>query len=414
MLKKLRAIANLKSITFSPAQLVLALGVALLLAALAVPGAQALDRTLRTGIAQRSVQILPLLFSDDGELLDIPWSGSGTIISPSGLILTNYHVVAETGDWNSLGVSITQRIDQPPQPAFQAYIVAASPALDLAVLQIYQLANGDDVEPEDLNLPYVEIGDADILVLGDELNVFGYPGIGGSTITYTQGQVSGFNPQEGIEYERAWIKTNTTISGGNSGGTAVDEEGLLVGVPTSAGSGAEGNVTDCRVVQDTNGDGFIDGNDSCTPIGGFLNSLRPINLAYPLIQSAVTGEPPEDFGLDEPDITSLGGGAGVTISGQIVDADTGRPVPDAYFIVLQPGVAVDDFLEQFLDEQIAAIGVSDRSGYYDLLPPLPYGQVYSALILAEGYEPILEDDALEITDDWPEYVEFDPIAIVQE
>jgi hypothetical protein len=60
-------------------------------------------------------------------------------------------------------------------------------------------------------------------------------------------------------------------------------------VPTQASSGAGGNVTDCRQIQDTNNDGTVDQNDSCIPIGGFINALRPIELAKPLIQAAQAG-----------------------------------------------------------------------------------------------------------------------------
>lgn len=50
-----------------------------------------------------------------------------------------------------------------------------------------------------------------------------------------------------------------------------------------------GDVTDCRQIQDTNKDGTVDQNDSCIPIGGFINALRPIELAKPLIQAAQAG-----------------------------------------------------------------------------------------------------------------------------
>jgi hypothetical protein len=71
---------------------------------------------------------------------------------------------------------------------------------------------------------------------------------------------------------------------------AASDDGRLIGVPTIAASGADTEMTDCRVVQDTNGDGRVDQNDSCIPIGGFINGLRPVNLALPLIQAAKSGQ----------------------------------------------------------------------------------------------------------------------------
>jgi serine protease Do len=90
--------------------------------------------------------------------------------------------------------------------------------------------------------------------------------------------------------DRAWIKTDATIAGGNSGGLAANDTGFIIGVPTIAASGTAGDITDCRVVQDTNGDGQLDSRDTCIPIGGFINGLRPVNLALPLIQAAQMGQ----------------------------------------------------------------------------------------------------------------------------
>jgi len=118
----------------------------------------------------------------------------------------------------------------------------------------------------------------------------GYPGIGGETITFTEGAVSGFTSERAVE-GRAWIKTDATIAGGNSGGMAVNAAGELIGIPTRASAGeTDGDIVDCRPVVDTNRDGLIDDNDTCVPIGGFINGLRPVNLARPLIAAAESGE----------------------------------------------------------------------------------------------------------------------------
>ncbi len=89
----------------------------------------------------------------------------------------------------------------------------------------------------------------------------------------------------------AYIKTSATIAGGNSGGLAVNERGELIGVPTAVGSGdLEDDIVDCRALLDTNRDGYIDENDTCVPTGGFINALRPINLARELILAAQQGQ----------------------------------------------------------------------------------------------------------------------------
>src|SRR4030065_1371770 len=103
------------------------------------------------------------------------------------------------------------------------------------------------------------LGDSDQVEIGDHLRVLGYPGIGGETITFTEGAVSGFTSERAVE-GRAWIKTDATIAGGTSGGMAVNSAGQLIGVPTRASGGStEGGIVDCRPGGDTNRAGLIDG-----------------------------------------------------------------------------------------------------------------------------------------------------------
>ena len=220
--------------------------------------------------------------------------GSGTLISKDGLILTNSHVAKPSAlgfgdlDPDTLVVALNESESSPPVPTYQAEVVAFDGFLDLAVIRIVSNMDGSRVNPGQLNLPFVDTGDSDNTHLGDSLNIFGFPGIGGETITFTRGSVSGFSSEDPVG-DRAWIKTDATIAGGNSGGLAANDFGEIIGVPTQGGSGADTSIADFRVVQDTNGDGVLNNNDTCIPIGGFINALRPINLAMPLIRAAQTG-----------------------------------------------------------------------------------------------------------------------------
>lgn len=151
------------------------------------------------------------------------WTGSGTIVDASGIILTNCHVAnpralgMSAPPADRLGIAITERSDEPPVLTYFAEIVAQSPEIDLAVLRIVDRLDGKPLSR--LNLPAVPLGDSDSLELGDTLSILGYPGIGGETVTFTSGSVSGFTKQEGVHTRRAWVKTDATIAGGNSGGT---------------------------------------------------------------------------------------------------------------------------------------------------------------------------------------------------
>ena len=224
--------------------------------------------------------------------------GSGTVVSPNGHILTNWHVVnmAEhqkmLDSWETQAASEGQPItielieesllvlmsdgENPPAPRYIASIAAADEVLDLAVLQVVGDGTGL-IDPKSLNLPFVPLGDSNAIGLGDPIDIFGYPGIASGALTYTQGVVSGFTTEG--DFGRAWIITDATMSGGSSGGTAVNRDGALIGVPT------QGSSLDCRP-GDVNRDGRLDAQDvGCIPTGGSLGELRPINLALDLLFS---------------------------------------------------------------------------------------------------------------------------------
>jgi S1-C subfamily serine protease len=202
------------------------------------------------------------------------WTGSGTILTPDGIILTNAHVAAPTApglatlyndpemlfsdELDQIVISMVERADQLPEERYIAELRAADGPLDLAVLEIVSDMDGNPVGK--LDLPYVEIGDSDDIRLGDEVRVLGYPGAGGSTITFTRGNVSGFESQDFVG-DRAWIKTDSTISPGNSGGLGVNEAGQIVGVPS--------------FVQEA--------------MGGAINRMRSINYALPMLEAVADG-----------------------------------------------------------------------------------------------------------------------------
>ncbi len=382
----------------------------------AVARNSALDKKIIQRVTRASVQLGPVALvkskSGESELKFMGW-GSGTLLR-GGYILTNHHVTDLTpiqkqtkGKSNvkvlegRLVVMLTKRTDEPPVPSYIAEVIADNEELDLAVLRIRFDLSGNEVNPDELDLPYIGVGNSDIVELGDTLNIFGYPGIGGDTITFTSGPVSGFASEGSIA--RGWIKTSATIAGGNSGGTGVNDEGDLIGVPTRGGAGNTEDIVDCRPVTDTNGDGKVTQDDTCVTIGGFINSLRAINLAKPLIQEALNGG-------GQSDTPAKGGGNkpapepedGVTISGVIVDAGTGRPISGAVFVILKEGLTWND--SQGTDDEIYDQATTDRKGQFSTSVPLARGSTYSMGWVAKGYKPALEDD-VEIGDKTAEVVE---------
>ena len=95
-----------------------------------------------------------------------------------------------------------------------------------------------DGNPVNIQCPYRHRGFGRVQI-GDSAPILGYPGIGGDTITFTEGVVSGFTSDRSID-GRAWIKTDATIAGGNSGGLGANAVGELVGVPNQGFLGSRG------------------------------------------------------------------------------------------------------------------------------------------------------------------------------
>jgi S1-C subfamily serine protease len=213
------------------------------------PVALGINRQARERALQAVVELVPLealpvgAFALNGYTVDgfrfvratgPGWvgSGSGSMVSATGLVLTNAHVVSGRNGFAPLvEVRMTLQPDQAARPSYLARVTHLDQAQDLAALQIVTDTNGKPVSLE--NLKVIPIGDSNSLTLGDDLAVMGYPQVGGETITYTAGRVSGFVGENLRNAGRAFIKTDAKFSSGSSGGSALDEDGRLIGIPTA-------------------------------------------------------------------------------------------------------------------------------------------------------------------------------------
>jgi putative serine protease PepD len=188
--------------------------------------------------------------------------GSGTVIGPDGLILTNAHVaepqapgaaVAEGIPASQLGsnppyltVEVTTGPSSPVMARYRARPVAVDGYLDLAVVQIYATDGGQPVDPNSLHLPYLTLGNVAALQLDQPVTVLGFPGVADSdSITVTSGVVSTFvpDPLKHVSDTRFELETTARVAHGNSGGAAINNAGQLIGVPSLAIPGEGGDVS---------------------------------------------------------------------------------------------------------------------------------------------------------------------------
>jgi hypothetical protein len=145
------------------------------------------------------------------------------------------------------------------------------------VLKITEEADGSRVNTRRNPFPFVEFGDSDDLREPERITLIGYPANAGPNRRVSEGIFSGWGDNGyGIE----WMYTDATISGGNSGGTAINSEGLFVGIPSASTS------SDCRP-GDTNNDGLINEDDAgCIGIGGNYGLVIPSNIARQFAEDA--------------------------------------------------------------------------------------------------------------------------------
>jgi S1-C subfamily serine protease len=257
--------------------------------------------------------------------------GSGTLISPTGLILTNAHLALSLGPCRAdkIIVALPVRPGEPPVPTYLAEVVQTDIIHNLAVLQVTAGLDGSLIEIETLNLPFVELGAAPSFSPGSPLTFVGHPDIGAEPVTSVEGTLTGVTA-ESNGGKLAWLRTETVIGGGMSGGGAYDSTGQLVGVLVSSpfSSSLEPGST-CRALQDTNRDRSIDERDACVPIGSEVTAIRPNTFAETLVtaaraglrverQSGPLGGPPGD----EPIITRM------FFSQQVSDGDIPTRVVD--------------------------------------------------------------------------------------
>jgi serine protease DegQ len=147
--------------------------------------------------------------------------GSGVILSASGYVLTNNHVV-EGADEIEVVLNDSRRA--------RAKVIGTDPDTDLAVLKI-----------ELDKLPVIVLGSSDALQVGDQVLAIGNPFGVGQTVTSGIVSALGRN-QLGINTFENFIQTDAAINPGNSGGALVDVNGNLLGINTAIYSRSGGSM----------------------------------------------------------------------------------------------------------------------------------------------------------------------------
>lgn len=258
--------------------------------------------------------------------------GSGVIVDSSGYVLTNYHVVATSG--NQQGVrQIADKIEVrlSSGETYLARIVGGDPESDLGVLQI------EAPEP----LPFAKVGDTSKMRVGDWVLAIGNPFGVGQTVT--SGIVSATGrviPTSSIFGD--YIQTDAAINPGNSGGPLVNMRGEVIGINTfiltrSGGSQGVGFSIPSSVFINSYNQIVTKGKIERGWLGVSMNTYDPL-----------TEELSEFFGVSGDDSGGVKDGDGVLIT-QLID-EKGDPAETgpAYLA----GVRAEDVIVKFGDREI--------------------------------------------------------------
>ncbi len=254
--------------------------------------------------------------------------GSGVIVDPKGLIVTNQHVIAGA---EAIRVVLADRRE------FDAEVVVSDERTDLAVLRIDA--------PEDLS--YVTLADSDDIAVGDLVLAIGNPFGVGQTVT--SGIVSALaRTNVGITDFNFFIQTDAAINPGNSGGALLTMDGRLAGVNTaifsrSGGSQGIGFAVPANMVRtvlaSVGKPGTIErpwlgasGQSVNVDIARAMGLDRPIGV---LVSEVYPGGPAARAGLQPGDIVTSLDGRSVddleTLRFRLATGELGATVPMAVF-----------------------------------------------------------------------------------
>jgi Do/DeqQ family serine protease len=150
--------------------------------------------------------------------------GSGVIVDPAGIIVTNNHVIAGADE---VKVALADGRE------FSCDIMVKDERADLAVLRLKGLQGG--------RLPSLEFADSDLVEVGDLVLAVGDPFGVGQTVT--SGIISALaRSQISPNDQKVYLQTDAAINPGNSGGALVDMQGRLIGINTAIYSPSGGSA----------------------------------------------------------------------------------------------------------------------------------------------------------------------------
>ena len=241
-------------------------------------------------------------------------AGTGMVVTPSGEVLTNNHVIEGA-------TSITAKFGSHTQ-TYPARVLGTDPADDVALLQLEGVSG----------LPTVKLGNSSrvtvgqpVVAIGNALNLPGPPKVTEGTITALGRAITVRDGLGHAEQLSSLIETNAALQPGNSGGPLIDANGQVIGMNTAASA------------------------DSLDAASSSIGFAIPINAADSIVQQIQDGHESTNVRLGataflgvrlQPDDTGNGAGGGGGAGAVIQSVNSGSPARSA-------GIGAGDTITSF-------------------------------------------------------------------
>ncbi|MBC3848056.1 trypsin-like peptidase domain-containing protein [Winogradskyella echinorum] len=244
-----------------------------------------------TSIVSAPMSMRDLFYGQQSQRAQVG-TGSGVIISPTGYIVTNNHVIKNANE-----ISITLNNNK----EYMAELIGSDESTDIALLKI---------ETEDEDLPFMAFGDSDNAKIGEWVLAVGNPFNLNSTVT--AGIISAKSRDLSGQNTQSFIQTDAAVNPGNSGGALVNTNGDLIGINTAISSrtgsyigysfAVPSNIAR-KIVNDIMEYGNVQ-NGILGVVGGALNSKFAEEKGLDIAEGFYVSDIQEDTGAEKAGIKS--------------------------------------------------------------------------------------------------------------
>jgi serine protease Do len=214
---------------------------------------------------------------EEGEMFEN--IGSGVVLDPKGIIVTNEHLISK---------AINIRVKFINGKEYEAYVLGSDPEFDIALLKV----------TDTVALPFLKITKPKSVRVGEKVIVIGNPYGLSSSVSVGVVSALGRNLKINNRIYANLIQTDAAINPGNSGGALLDTEGNPLGIVTAIygegkGIGFAIPIDDVLAMLDE----FLQSDSKRPIIGFFIEKRRDEKGPYLYISKVIPGSPAERYGV---------------------------------------------------------------------------------------------------------------------